>query len=104
MAVPWKQLLAFTPQILDLSRELLERARGTKATTKLVRAANPEDNAARIAALEENERRQAELIERMAVQQARLSKAVATLHRNQWILISVVVVLVGVVVWLASRS
>jgi hypothetical protein len=104
MVVPWKQLLAFTPQILDLSRELLERARGTKPAAKLVRAENPADMAARIAALEENERRQAELVERMATQQARLSKAVTVLHRNQWILISVVVVLVGVVVWLAARS
>jgi hypothetical protein len=104
MIVPWKQLLAFTPQILDLSRELLERARVTKPAAKLVRAEDPANLAARIAALEENERRQAELVERMATQQARLSKAVTVLHRNQWILISVVVVLVGVVVWLAARS
>jgi hypothetical protein len=104
MVVPWKQLLAFTPQILDLSRELLERARGTKPATKLVRAGDPADLAARIAALEENERRQAELVERMAAQQARLSRAITVLLRNQWILISVVVVLVGVVVWLAARS
>jgi hypothetical protein len=104
MIVPWKQLLAFTPQILDLSRELLERARVTKPAAKLVRAEDPANLAARIAALEENERRQAELVERMATQQARLSNAVTVLHRNQWILISVVVVLVGVVVWLAARS
>lgn len=104
MAVPWKQLLVWTPQILDLSRELLERARGTKASAKLVRAADPADLAERIAALEENERRQAELVERMATQQVRLSRAVTVLHRNQWILISVVVVLVGLVVWLAARS
>ncbi|MDR2214586.1 MAG: hypothetical protein LBE59_01955, partial [Nevskiaceae bacterium] len=66
MVVPWKQILAFTPQILDLSRELLERARGTKPAAKLVRATDPEDVAARVTALEENERRQAELVERMA--------------------------------------
>ncbi len=76
----------------------------TKPAAKLVRAEDPANLAARIAALEENERRQAELVERMAAQQARLSKAVTVLHRNQWILISVVVVLVGVVVWLAARS
>lgn len=104
MAVPWKQILAWTPQILDLSRDLLDRARGTRPAPKLARAADPADMAARIAALEENERRQAELVERMATQQARLARAVTTLHRNQWILISVVVVLVGVVVWLAARS
>jgi hypothetical protein len=103
MAVPWGQLLQWAPQILSLSRELLDRARGTK-TPALVRATNPEDLAARVAALEENERRQAELVERMAAQQARLSKAVVTLHRNQWLLISLVVVLIGLVIWLASRA
>ncbi|MEY2854959.1 MAG: hypothetical protein RL030_2091 [Pseudomonadota bacterium] len=103
MLVPWKQILAWTPQILDLSRELLDRARSTKPPTKLSRATDPTDQAERITALEDNERRQAELVERMATQQARLAKAVTTLHRNQWILISVVVVLIGVVVWLASR-
>ena len=104
MAVPWGQLLQWAPQILNLSRDLLERARGTKTAPNLVRPSDPADLAARITALEENERRQAELVERMAAQQERLSKAVVTLHRNQWLLISVVVVLLGVVVWLASRG
>src|SRR5512139_2265176 len=101
MAVPWGQILQWAPQILAVSRELLDRARGTKSTAPLVRAANPEDLADRIAALEENERRQAELVERMATQQARLVKAVTTLHRALWLLVSLVVVLIGVVVWLA---
>ena len=104
MAVPWGQLLQWAPQILSVSKDLLERVRGTKPPPNLVRAADPADLAARVAALEENERRQAELVERMAAQQAQLSKAVVSLHRNQWVLVSVVVVLLGVVVWLASRG
>ncbi|MFO7324530.1 MAG: hypothetical protein DIU62_002330 [Pseudomonadota bacterium] len=91
MPIPWKQLLTFTPQIIDLSRELLRRARSKPEEGQLVRAADPGDLAQRVTALEENERRQAELVERMATQQAELSRAVVTLHRRQrWLIIAVV--------------
>jgi hypothetical protein len=100
MPVPWAKLLVFAPQIIDLSRELLKRAKAPPAGTQLVRAAEPENVALRVAALEENERRQAELIERMATQQADLSKAVTVLHRRQRWLIGAVVVL-GVLLLLA---
>jgi len=99
MPVPWKQLIMFTPQIIDLSRELLKRARGKPEPGELVRAADPGDLGQRIAALEENERRQAELVERMATQQAELSRAVVTLHKRQKWLIAVVVVLAVLLVW-----
>ncbi|MGC4028953.1 MAG: hypothetical protein QM696_08785 [Steroidobacteraceae bacterium] len=92
MAVPWAQIIQWAPQIISLSRDLLNRSRAPKAET-LVRAADPENLAARVAALEENERRQAELVERMAEQQAQLSRAVVSLHRRQRVLIIAVVVL-----------
>lgn len=96
MPVPWKQLLVFAPQIIELSRELLKRSRGLRQGTSvaLVQAADPNDLAQRVGALEENERRQAELVERMAEQQAELSKAVVSLHRWQRRLIGAVAVLV----------
>ncbi len=93
MAVHWKLLLQFAPQIIDLSRDLLKRARSPKSTDHLVRAADPGDLPQRLAALEENERRQAELIERMATQQAELSQAVVILHRRQRQLIAAVLLL-----------
>lgn len=99
MPVPWKQLIMFTPQIIDLSRELLRRARGKPGEAALVRAGDEGDVAQRLAALEENERRQAELVERMATQQAELSRAVVTLHRRQRWLIAAVVVLAGLLAW-----
>lgn len=99
MPVPWKQLIMFTPQIIDLSRELLKRARGKAPGTDLVRAADGGDVAQRVAALEENERRQAELVERMATQQAELSRAVVALHRRQRWLVVAVVVLAGLLAW-----
>ena len=99
MPIPWKQLIVFTPQIIDLSRELLRRARGKPGDTTLVRASDEGDVAQRLAALEENERRQAELVERMATQQAELSQAVVTLHRRQLWLIGTVVVLAVLFAW-----
>lgn len=99
MPIPWKQLLSFTPQIIELSRDLLRSARSKPADARLVRAADSGDLAQRVAALEENEHRQAELVERMATQQAELSRAVVTLHRRQrWLLVAVVA-LAAVLAW-----
>lgn len=94
----------FTPQIIDLSRELLKRARGNPEGTALVRAADEGDVAQRVAALEENERRQAELVERMATQQAELSRAVVALHRRQRWLIVAVVILTIALAWRVSAG
>jgi len=89
----------FTPQIIDLSRELLKRARGKPEGSALVRAPDEADLTQRIAALEENERRQAELVERMATQQAQLARAVVSLHRRLRWLGAAVVVLAIALVW-----
>lgn len=71
MAVPWMQIVQLMPSIVDLSRDLLKRTSGASATEPLQ---------ARIAALEENERRQAELVKSMADQLAQLTGAVTALH------------------------
>ena len=86
MPVPWLQIVQLMPTILDVSRELLKRARrelppvpapvpvsGDSAAAQL---------AARVAALEENERRQAELVSQMADQLAKLTAAATTLHQQ----------------------
>jgi hypothetical protein len=92
MAVPWTQIIQWAPQILSLSRELLQRARRTGPSEKsLVRAQDPADQAARIAALEENERRQAELVDRMAAQLEQHSRALISLHRQlRWTVAAVI--------------
>jgi hypothetical protein len=99
MAVPWLQLVKFAPQIISLSRELLNRARATGTTAVPEPVTGPDDLAGRIAALEENERRQAELVDRMAQQQAELSQAVVTLHRRQRWLIGAVAVMAITLLW-----
>jgi uncharacterized coiled-coil protein SlyX len=71
------------PSILDVSRELLKRARRTPpgepagGALTVAGESSPEQ---RIAALEENERRQAELVTTMADQLAQLTTAVTALH------------------------
>jgi hypothetical protein len=99
MPIPWASLLVFAPQVLEVSRELLKRAR-KQPDTQLVPHGDA-DVAQRLVALEENERRQAELIERMAAQQAELARAVVALHRRQYWLIAAIVVLAAVLAWRA---
>lgn len=99
MPVPWKQIIDWTPQIISLSRELLNRARKSRPSESPVRVADPTDLDARLSALEENERRQAELVNSMAEQIAQLSRAVTALHRRQRWLIGAVVLLAGVLLW-----
>lgn len=89
MAVPWLQIVQLVPSILDVSRELLKRTKGTEqqATASDAPMADS-DLAARIAALEDNERRQAELVSQMAEQLAVLARAVSALHRQAtWLMI-----------------
>jgi hypothetical protein len=103
MALLWKQLILLAPQIISLSRDLLNRTRGKSPGGELVRAADPADLPQRMAALEENERRQAELVDRMALQQSELSQAVLTLHRRQRWLAGAVAVLLIALVWQIFR-
>jgi dienelactone hydrolase len=84
MPVPWIQIVQWVPSILELSKELLNRSRRVPSAP----GGAPADPAARLAALEENERRQAELVSRMAQQTAQLSAAVTALHRQmQWLIV-----------------
>lgn len=108
MAVPWTQLIRWAPEIITISRELLQKTRKTPSTTTdLVHMDDRADLRARIAALEENERRQAELVERMAEQQAELARAVLSLHARERVLIGAIgilaVLLAALGLWVALR-
>ncbi|MET0292810.1 MAG: hypothetical protein ABW136_10635 [Steroidobacteraceae bacterium] len=104
MAVPWTQLIRWAPQIIVLSRELLQRSRREPEPSPV---ANPTQTRAdlelRIAVLEDNERRQAELVEQMAEQQAELTRAIVALHRRERILIPVIVIALGLAIWALFR-
>ena len=94
MAVPWLKIIQLVPSVVEVSRELLKR---TKRTEPVSSTAPGEENsalAARIAALEENERRQAELVNQMAEQIAMLARAATSLHqRCIWLTVTTVAAL-----------
>jgi len=97
--VPWSQIIQWAPQIIQLSRELLQRARRGSPPGPPTSPGSSDTLAGRVAALEDNERRQAELVDRMAAQQAQLSAAVLSLHRQIRALIIVVIVLAAAFAW-----
>jgi hypothetical protein len=82
MAVPWLQIVQLVPSILDVSRELMKRTKQAPPATPALESQGDEELAARIASLEENERRQAELVAQMAEQLAGVARAVTELHRR----------------------
>ena len=95
MPVPWLQIVSLMPSILDVSRELLRRTR--KLPPAELEPPNgtgerADPTGARIRALEENERRQAELIKSMADQLAQLADAATVLHKvTRWLMGGLVV-------------
>ncbi len=85
MPVPWMQIVQLMPSILEVSRELLKRSRRVTPAAPPVPADHSPANSPlepRVSALEENERRQAELVTNIADQLAQLTAAVTALHRQ----------------------
>jgi hypothetical protein len=84
MPVPWAQIVRLMPSILELSRDLLKGSR-RPPLTELPATVDQATSASaalaeRVRVLEENERRQAELVTRIADQLAQLTNAITTLH------------------------
>jgi hypothetical protein len=82
MPVPWVQIVQLMPSILEVSRELLKRARRAEPPPPVPATAPSSPLEARITALEENERRQAELVSNMAEQLAQLTAVATSLHKQ----------------------
>jgi len=99
MPVPWAHIVRLMPSILELSHELLKRTRRAPESEQPVQDDKTSATAAlasRVRALEENERRQAELVTNMADQLEQLTTAVTALHR-QWRILVGGLVAAGVV-------
>jgi hypothetical protein len=98
MPVPWMQIVQLVPSILDVSRELLRKQKSLPPPPINVDAADHEI-VQRILQLEENERRQAELINQMAEQIAQLTRAVTTLHQRMiWLTVGMSAAIVVAVI------
>jgi hypothetical protein len=82
MAVPWLQIVQLVPSIVDVSRELLKRTKRLPPPEETSLPQSSDALAERVQALEENERRQAELVSEMAEQLSNLTRAVTALHRQ----------------------
>jgi hypothetical protein len=82
MPVPWIQIVQLVPSIVEVSRELLKRTKRLPATEEAPVPQTADELVQRILVLEDNERRQAELVNQMAQQMSILSRAVSALHRQ----------------------
>jgi hypothetical protein len=82
MPVPWLQIVQLVPSILDVSRELMKRTKQAPSAAQMPVPATNDELAARVVSLEENERRQAELVAQMAEQLAGVARAITDLHRR----------------------
>lgn len=98
MPVPWLQIVQLVPSILDVSRELMKRTKQAPSAAQLPVPVNDDELAARVVSLEENERRQAELVAQMAEQLAGVARAVTDLHRRVlWLTAIAATALIGAI-------
>lgn len=99
MPVPWLQIVQLVPSIVEVSRELLKRTKQQAPPPSMPVPQDTEELIQRILRLEENERRQAELVSEMAQQLANLSRAATALHRQSlWLGGTAVVAIVVAVI------
>lgn len=101
MPVPWLQIVQLVPSIVEVSRELLKRTKRLPPPQDATIPQTADELTERVLTLEENERRQAELISQMAEQMSNLTRAVTALHRQMtWLsgigAVSIVIAIVAI--------
>jgi uncharacterized coiled-coil protein SlyX len=97
MAVPWLQIVQLVPSIVDVSRELLKKNKRPPVDPGAPQSTA--DLEARIGALEDNERRQAELVTQMAEQLSAMAKVIVELRsRIVWLTAGIAIAIVVAVV------
>ena len=91
MAIPWFQIVKLVPEVVSLSKQLLQQTKTAQST-----GAKPLEE--RVAGLEANERKQAELVASMAQQMAAMADAVTALRRqfSAFRLISIISLLLAI--------
>jgi hypothetical protein len=75
MAIPWFQIVKLVPEIVSLSKQLLQQTKTAQSTGE-----KPVEE--RLAELEANERKQAELVASMAQQMAAMTDALTALRKQ----------------------
>lgn len=107
-AIPWSMLWAQAPAIIDASRKLFVRARDLKSAPPASERTRDADGLeTRLAALEQNERSQAALLEQIASQTEQLTLGLAVLAARVRLVLAVAAAALGVaillVVWMLLR-
>ena len=97
VAIPWTRIARLAPVVLGLAREILDRRPPARTGT------DP-NLSARLAALEETERRQAEALHALAEETAALAEAAEGLRRQvrTLLLVAVVAAILGAAALLAA--
>ena len=75
MAIPWFQIVKLVPEIVSLSKQLLQQ-------TKTAQSSGAKPLEERLAELEANERNQAELVASMAQQLAAMADVLTALRKQ----------------------
>ena len=75
MAIPWFQIVRLVPEIMSLSKQLLQQ-------TKTAQSSGTKSREERVAELEVNEQKQAELVASMAQQMAAMTEALTALRKQ----------------------
>jgi hypothetical protein len=91
MAIPWFQIVKLVPEVVSLSKQLLQQTKTAQST-----GAKPLEES--VAELVANERKQAELVASMAQQMAAMADAVTALRRqfSAFRLISIISLLLAI--------
>jgi hypothetical protein len=99
MAIPWFQIVKLVPEVVSLSKQLLQQTKTAQST-----GAKPLEES--VAELVANERKQAELVASMAQQMAAMADAVTALRRqfSAFRLISIISLLLAVAAFILSLA
>ena len=84
MAVPWARLALLAPTVLGLARELLQPKKPAQAPPL-------KDLEARLAAIQDTQRKEAEVVHALAEQTAALADAAAALRRQSRVILGVAI-------------
>ena len=99
MAIPWFQIVKLVPEILSLSKQLLQQTKTAQPSS-----AKPLDE--RVAELEANERKQAELVASMAQQIAAMTEGVTALGKQLLVfrIVSIVSLLLAIAAMIIAAT
>ena len=97
MAIPWFQIVKLVPEIVSLSKQLLQQTRTDQSS-----GAKPLED--RVAELELNEQKQAELVASMAQQLAAMTDALTALRKQVSVfrLFSIIALLLAIAAMIVS--